>query len=189
MEIIRSLAMPLNYFNLSFLEKGTVGYQLFVLLILLLLLKIFFKLIIYKLFSFILGSPSVGKEAARVKGRTIALLLNTTGNIVILGVAVFLALELLGIDIRPLLAGAGILGLAVGFGSQTLIKDLVSGIFIILENQYNVGDVIKIGIYEGKVKKISFRSTVIEDENGGMVYISNGSIVNVVNLTQRKIAK
>lgn len=177
----------LNYLNLSFLEKGTTGYQLVVLLIFLLVLKLFFKLIIYRLFSFIFKYSS--KTSAKNKGRTIALLLNTVGNIIILGVAIFLLLELIGIDIRPLLAGAGIIGLAIGFGSQTLIKDFVSGIFIILENQYNVGDVIKIGTFVGRVKKISFRSTVIEDEKEGRVYISNGSIGNVSNLTQGKTIK
>lgn len=179
----------MNYFNVSFFERGTTGYQLAVLLIFLLLLKVFFKLVVYKLFSLIFKSPSVGKEAARVKGRTIALLLNTVGNIIILGVAAFLILEIIGIDIRPLLAGAGIIGLAVGFGSQTLIKDFVSGVFIILENQYNVGDMIKIGTYTGKVKKISFRSTVIQDETEGLVYISNGSIGSIANLTQGKVTK
>jgi len=174
-----------NYFNLNFLEKGTAGYQLLVLLILLLLLKVFFRLIVYKFFSFIFKSSR--KEIARAKGRTIALLLNTVGNIIILSVAVLLILELIGIDIRPLLAGAGILGLAIGFGSQTLIKDFVSGIFIILENQYNVGDIVKIGTFTGKVEKISFRSTVIKDEKEGLVYISNGSIGSVANLTQGKI--
>ena len=179
------LKLFMNYLNLSFLEKGTAGYQLLVLLIFLLVLKVFFKLIVYKLFSFIFRSSR--KEVARAKGRTIALLLNTVGNIIILGVAALLILEFLGVDIRPLLAGAGILGLAIGFGSQTLINDFVSGIFIILENQYNVGDVVKIGTFTGKVKKISFRSTVILDEKEGLVYISNGSIGSVANLTQGKI--
>ena len=177
----------MNYFNLSFFEKGSTGYQLFILLIFLLLLKIFFKLVVYRFFSLIFKAS--GKEVARVKGRTIALLLNTVGNIIVLGVVFLFILELIGIDIRPLLAGAGILGLAIGFGSQTLIKDFVSGVFIILENQYNVGDVVKLGTYTGKVRKISFRSTVIKDEKEGLVYISNGSIGSVANLTQGKIIK
>jgi len=177
----------MDYLNLTFLEKGTTGYQLLVLLIFLLLLKVFFKLIVYRLFSLILKFPSTEKEAAKAKGRTIALLLNTVGNIIILGVAIFLVLELIGIDIRPLLAGAGIVGLAVGFGSQTLIKDFVSGIFIILENQYNVGDTVKIGTYTGKIERISFRSTVLKDEKEGLIYISNGSIGSIANLTQGKI--
>jgi small-conductance mechanosensitive channel len=175
----------INYLNLNFLEKGTTGNQLLVLLIFLLLLKVFFKLVVYRFFSFVFKSSE--KDVARAKGKTIALLLNTVGNIVILGVVSLLILELLGVDIRPLLAGAGILGLAVGFGSQALIKDFVSGVFIILENQYNIGDIVKIGTATGRVKRISFRSTVIDDEKEGLVYISNGSIGSVANLTQGKV--
>lgn len=178
--------MLTDYFNLNFLEKGSTGYQLLVLLVFLLLLKIFFRLIVYRMFSFFFRSSSEGKIAAKAKGRTITLLLNTIGNMVILIVAFFIVLEIIGIDIRPLLAGAGILGLAVGFGSQTLIKDLVSGVFIIMENQYSVGDEVKIGSYSGKVVRISFRSTVVSDSKEGLVYISNGSIGSVANLTQSK---
>lgn len=180
----------LNYFqnfDFGFLEKGTAGYQLLTLLIFLIFLKIFFKLIVYRIFFLVIRSSSPGKEAARAKVRTLAILFNTIGNIAIISVALLVILEILGVDIMPLLAGAGIVGLAIGFGSQTLVKDLVSGIFIILENQYNVGDTVKIGTYTGKVKKISFRSTVIKDEKEGVVYISNGSIGSVSNLSQNKV--
>lgn len=180
----------LNYFqnfDFGFLEKGTAGYQLLTLLIFLIFLKIFFKLIVYRIFFLVIRSSSPGKEATRAKVRTLAILFNTIGNIAIISVALLVILEILGVDIMPLLAGAGIVGLAIGFGSQTLVKDLVSGIFIILENQYNVGDTVKIGTYTGKVKKISFRSTVIKDEKEGVVYISNGSIGSVSNLSQNKV--
>lgn len=175
----------LQNFDFGFIQKGTTGYQLFVFLVFLVFLKIFFKLVVYKLFSFFTKMSS-GKEGARAKGRTLALLFDTVGNMIIVATAILMVLELLGVDILPLLAGAGIIGLAVGFGSQTLVKDLVSGVFIILENQYNVGDTVKIGNYTGKVRKISFRSTVIEDEKEGIVYISNGSIGSVSNLSQNK---
>ena len=177
----------LQNFDFGFIEKGTTGYQLLVLLVFLVCLKIFFRLVVYRFFSFVIKSSSPGREATKAKVRTLAILFSTVGNIVILSVALLMILELLGVDILPLLAGAGILGLAVGFGSQTLVKDLVSGIFIILENQYNVGDTVKIGTYTGKVKKISFRSTVLKDEKKGVVYISNGSISSVSNLSQNRI--
>lgn len=176
----------LSFFNLNFLEKGTTGYQLLVLFIFLIFLKAFFRLVVYRILIFFLTPSSLGKEKARAKVKTLAALLNNIGNMTILSVAILAVLEFLGVDIRPLLAGAGIIGLAIGFGSQALVKDLVSGIFIILENQYNVGDLVKIGTYTGKVKKISFRSTIIEDEKEGLVYISNGSIGSVSNLSQKK---
>jgi small-conductance mechanosensitive channel len=187
--------MAFDYFNLSIFDKGTATYQLLILLVFLLLLKIFFRLVVYKVFAiFFKPSPtpvigkevSVGKEVARAKARTVSALLTNVGNIIILGVATLTALEILGIDIRPLLAGVGILGLAVGFGSQTLIKDFVSGIFIIVENQYNVGDEVKIGSFSGKVVRISFRSTVLKSDTEGLIYISNGSISSAANMSQGK---
>ncbi len=185
----------LDYLNLSIFDKGTTTYQLLILLAFLLLLKIFFRLVVYRIFAvFFKPSPtpvigkevSAGREVARAKAKTVSALINNVGNIIILGVAILTVLEILGIDIRPLLAGVGILGLAVGFGSQTLIKDFVSGIFIIVENQYNVGDEVKIGSFSGKVIRISFRSTVLKSETEGLIYISNGSISSAANVSQGK---
>ena len=95
-----------------------------------------------------------------------------------------MALSLSGVDIRPILAGAGIIGLAVGFGAQSLVKDFVSGLFILIENQYDVGDTVKIGTFEGEVLQISMRSTSLKDADNNVYYISNGAIKDVVNKSQ-----
>jgi len=95
-------------------------------------------------------------------------------------------LNLFGVDIRPILAGVGVIGLAIGFGAQSLVKDFVSGLFILVENQYRIGDKVKIGSSEGNVIRITMRSTVLKDEEGKIYYISNGSIKNVINMTQQK---
>jgi len=84
------------------------------------------------------------------------------------------------------LAGVGVIGLAIGFGAQSLVKDFVSGLFILVENQYRIGDKVKIGSSEGNVIRITMRSTVLKDEEGKIYYISNGSIKNVINMTQQK---
>lgn len=84
-----------------------------------------------------------------------------------------------GFNIAPILTGAGILGLAVSFGAQTLIKDLISGFFIILENQYNVGDVVKIGENQGKVYKMSLRTTILKDKDENLIYLPNSEIKKV----------
>ena len=96
-----------------------------------------------------------------------------------------MVLNLSGIDIRPILASAGIIGLAVGFGAQSLVKDFVSGLFILIENQYGVGDRVKIGNFEGNVVKITMRSTVLIDNENKKYYISNGLIKNVINMSQQ----
>ena len=88
-----------------------------------------------------------------------------------------------GIDFTPLFASAGIVGIAVAFGSQALVKDFLTGVFIITENQYRVGDYVSINDADGRVEHIGARSTVIRDENGNVHYLPNGSIIHVVNKT------
>lgn len=85
------------------------------------------------------------------------------------------------IDLTPLFASAGIIGVAIAFGSQALIKDFITGIFIISENQYRLGDYVDINDANGRVEQVGIRSTVIRDEKGNVHYIPNGSIVHVVN--------
>ncbi|MCK5475329.1 MAG: mechanosensitive ion channel [Candidatus Pacebacteria bacterium] len=106
------------------------------------------------------------------------------GNIIIYTMILFAVLNLFGIDTRPILAGAGVIGLAIGFGAQSLVKDFVSGLFILVENQYGIGDEVKIGDSVGSVIKITMRSTVLKDEDGKIYYIANGSIKNVINMSQ-----
>ncbi|MBU4031044.1 mechanosensitive ion channel family protein, partial [Patescibacteria group bacterium] len=107
-----------------------------------------------------------------------------TGNVVIYVIILLMVLSLFGLDITPILAGAGVIGLAIGFGAQSLVKDFVSGLFILIENQYDMGDRVKIGTFEGRVVKITMRSTVLRDDEGKTFYISNGLINNVINLSQ-----
>lgn len=107
------------------------------------------------------------------------------GSVLLYAVAVFLLLGQLGVDLRPVLAGAGIIALAIGFGTQSLVKDLVSGLLILIENQYSIGDQVKIGSFEGEVIRITMRSTVLRDAEGAVYYISNGSVSNVINRSQK----
>lgn len=84
------------------------------------------------------------------------------------------------INVTPLLTGAGLLGLAVGLGSQTLIKDVVAGLFIILENQYNQGDTIGVAGVKGRVERISLRTTTLRDENNNVIIVPNSAIQTVI---------
>ncbi len=119
------------------------------------------------------------------RAETLGHIIVTTGNVVIYVVILLMTLSLFGVDITPILAGAGVIGLAVGFGAQSLVKDFVSGLFILVENQYGIGDKVKIGSFEGKVIKITMRSTVLCDDEGKTFYISNGLIKDVVNFSQQ----
>lgn len=101
-------------------------------------------------------------------------------NIIIFLTLLLMILNDLGFNIVPILTGAGILGVTISFGSQTLIKDFLAGFFIILENQFNIGDEVKIGEYTGKITKISFRTITITDKKNNLIYIPNSEIKSVV---------
>jgi len=101
------------------------------------------------------------------------------------GLIVYLVLETLGLSVGPLIAGAGIMGLAFGFGGQYLIRDLINGIFIVLEGQYRINDVVKIGEYGGLVEDINLRITTLRDLEGRVIIIPNGEIKTVVNYTRK----
>ncbi|MCK5021921.1 MAG: mechanosensitive ion channel [Candidatus Pacebacteria bacterium] len=124
----------------------------------------------------------VSKKEQRME--TLGGLIINTGNVIIYGVLFLMILSLFGIDITPILASAGVLGLAIGFGTQSLVKDIVSGLFILIENQYGIGDEIKLGSFEGKVLRMTIRSTVLKDKEGRTFYIPNGSIKDVINKSQ-----
>jgi len=120
------------------------------------------------------------------RAKTLGHIIKSIGNIVIYSVILLMVLNLSGIDISPILASAGIVGLAIGFGAQSLVKDFVSGLFILIENQYGIGDEVKIGNFEGNVIKITMRSTVLMDNEKKVYYISNGLIKDVINMSQQK---
>ena len=121
------------------------------------------------------------------RATTLGQIIKSIGNVFIYSLILFMVLNLSGIDIRPILASAGIIGLAVGFGAQSLVKDFVSGLFILIENQYSVGDKVKIGSFEGIVAKITMRSTVLVDDKMNKHYISNGLVKNVTNMSQQTV--
>jgi len=115
---------------------------------------------------------------------TLSALFVTVWRTVIVAVGILLILgKIPGVSLAPLFASAGIIGVAIGFGSQSLVKDFLSGIFIVSDNQYRVGDIIQIGEDSGTVERIGTRSTVIRDADGNVHYFPNGSIQHVVNKT------
>ncbi len=105
-------------------------------------------------------------------------------TVLILLITSMMILEQLGIEIGPILAAAGIVGLAVGFGAQNLVQDVISGFFILLEDQIRVGDVIKTGGVGGLVEKVNLRMTILRDLSGNVHYIRNGKIDIVTNMTK-----
>lgn len=106
-------------------------------------------------------------------------------RMVVWGIALLMILREIGMDIGPILAGVGVAGLAVGFGAQSLVKDFLAGMFILIENQCNVGDVVQAAGVAGLVEKITLRTTVLRDIEGKVHIIPNGQIAVVSNLTRQ----
>ncbi|MBK7627833.1 MAG: mechanosensitive ion channel family protein [Bacteroidales bacterium] len=124
-------------------------------------------------------------EAEKKREDTLIRIFNGGIKIVILVMAIMMFLQEIGIETGPILAGAGIVGLAFGFGGQYLIRDLISGLFIILENQYRIGDVININDTGGLVEDISLRMTTLRDLDGTVHHIPHGEIKIVSNLSKQ----
>ncbi len=115
---------------------------------------------------------------------TISSIIRSIGLAAIVFFAVVTILYDLGIHVEPLLASAGIAGLAVGFGAQTLVHDVLNGFFILVENWFDVGDVIKIGAFQGSVEILTLRRTVLRDADGSVHTIPNSTITAVTNMTR-----
>jgi len=114
---------------------------------------------------------------------TLSRLLDSVITYVVYFIAIMMVLSVLGIDVKALIAGAGVVGLAVGFGAQSLVKDVISGFFIIFEDQFSVGDHIRIGTFEGNVETIGLRTTKIKSGTGEVHILPNGSITQVTNFS------
>jgi small conductance mechanosensitive channel len=123
---------------------------------------------------------------ARVGQRTETLrhIIRSVSRVVVIVVVLLLVADELQFNITPILTGAGIVGLAVGFGAQSLVKDVISGFFIILEDQYGVGDVVKIGDFTGVVERMTLRATVLRNLEGQVYVVPNGNIQNVTVMTK-----
>jgi len=116
--------------------------------------------------------------------RTLAGVIQSVGVVVIYFFALLQILRTFNIDVTPLLASAGILGLAIGFGAQTLVHDVINGFFILIENIYDIGDVIKIAGVQGTVEQMSLRATVLRDDTGAVHTVPNSAFQIISNMTR-----
>lgn len=122
------------------------------------------------------------RKAQRTK--TLGSLFKNIVNVVVLGFAGLIVLAEIGINLGPLLAGAGVAGVAIGFGAQSLVKDMISGIFILMEDQYGVGDVVDLGDAIGTVEEVQLRVTKLRSLDGTLWFVRNGEILRVGNMSQ-----
>ena len=132
----------------------------------------------------VVSDKYLSKEAEEKREDTLIRIFTWSSRIIILFIATLMILQEFGIPICPILAGAGIIGIAVGFGGQYFIKDIISGFFFILENQYRVGDVVNFDGTGGLVEDISLRMTTLRDLDGTVYHIPHGEIKKVANLSK-----
>ncbi len=146
------------------------------------IIKIFIEKAIRKLIK----PDQVAKdpEAEKKREDTLIRIFNSTVSVFIWAVAFMMILSEFGINAGPLIAGAGVMGIAIGFGAQYMIRDFLAGLFIMLENQYRVGDVIEIAGIGGKVEDITLRKTVLRDIDGVVHHVPNGEIKVASNKAQ-----
>ncbi|MGN9845368.1 mechanosensitive ion channel family protein [Nonomuraea sp. H19] len=130
------------------------------------------------------GIDALLHERRKQRAETMGSVLKHVASIVILGTAVLTVLDRLTIPIAPLLTSVGILGVAIGFGAQELVKDFIAGMFMLLEDQYGVGDVIDAGAAIGTVEAVTLRVTRLRDADGRVWYVRNGTITRVGNESQ-----
>ncbi|MGW0826274.1 mechanosensitive ion channel family protein [Streptomyces sp. NPDC002845] len=131
-----------------------------------------------------LGGLLVNVERRRQRSQAIGSVLRSVASFLIVGTGALMVLSTFDINLAPLLASAGVAGVAIGFGARNLVTDFLSGVFMILEDQYGVGDTVDVGVASGEVIEVGLRVTKLRGENGAIWYVRNGEVKRVGNLSQ-----
>src|SRR6476620_10092193 len=126
----------------------------------------------------------VADTRRRQRAETMGAVLRSVASFTLLSVALVMVLAEFDVNIGPIIAGAGIVGLALGFGAQSLVSDFLSGMFMLFEDQYGIGDVVDVGDATGTVEAVTLRVTRLRDVNGTVWYVRNGEITRVGNMSQ-----
>jgi moderate conductance mechanosensitive channel len=161
------------------------GTRLLIILLIALLLIRVLRIVTRRLIA-VAGSESAVRVARmrEQQTQTLAGILYSGGTAIIVIVAVLMALPEFGFNVTPVAAAAGLVSLSIGFGAQHLVHDFINGFFTVLEDQYVVGDIVRIGDVVGRVEHLTLRRTVVRDPQGAVVTIPNGEITKVANLSR-----
>ncbi len=160
------------------------GLVILIVVIAMLLILRFSEKLTNRFMQSIQKRTKIKDEESKKRADTLGQILQYVINIAVLIIALVMVLGELGVEIGPILAAAGVLGLAVGFGAQSLVKDIISGFFILLEDQVRVGDVVDVGGKAGIVEKINLKMTILRDLSGNVHFVPNGEINVVTNMTK-----
>ena len=132
----------------------------------------------------LLEAATLSAERRQARAATMASMLKSITTGVVFSIVALMAIAELGYNIAPLIASAGIIGVALGLGAQSLVKDFLSGIAMIVEDQFGVGDAVDVGAATGTIETVGLRVTRLRDDNGTVWYVRNGEILRVANLSQ-----
>jgi moderate conductance mechanosensitive channel len=136
----------------------------------------------------LLGRVRPATEVRDSRIRTVSSLVKSLGQYLLLFITAVMALRVLDFEVAPIIASAGVVGLAVGFGAQKLVKDVITGFLILLEDQFDVGDTVTIGTNTGTVEEMGMRITRLRDDVGKLIILSNGDISTVINHSRGPLA-
>ncbi len=171
--------------DLSFLNIFKDSYQIFINIFIIIFIAFFGWKTLSAIIKKKLDSLENSKDEAQTQRiNTLFRILRNFISIAILIIVIMLILSELGIEIGPLIAAAGVVGLAVGFGAQTLVKDIITGLFIILEGQITIGDIVEVAGHSGRVEAITIRTVRLRDVNGHLHVIPFSEVTTVKNITQ-----
>ena len=171
--------------DLSFLNIFKDSYQIFLNIFIIIFIGFFSWKTLSTIIKKKLDSLDDSKDEAQTQRvNTLFRILRNFVSIAILIVVIMLVLSELGIQIGPLIAAAGVVGLAVGFGAQTLVKDIITGLFIILEGQITIGDIVEVAGHSGRVEAITIRTVRLRDINGHLHVVPFSEVTTVKNITQ-----
>ena len=171
--------------DLSFLNIFKDSYQIFINIFIIIFIGFFGWKMLSTIIKKKLDNLESSKDEAQTQRiNTLFRILKNFVSIAILIIVIMLVLSELGIEIGPLIAAAGVVGLAVGFGAQTLVKDIITGLFIILEGQITIGDVVEVAGHSGRVEAITIRTVRLRDINGHLHVIPFSEVTTVKNITQ-----
>ena len=181
--VVKDLNNPFTVHNLLqwLLDHGPKTFAILIAIVVCLRLS---RVIESRLVSLVANRSRIGNRKEREnRAKTLLGIFHNATNIVILGGGVVVVLDEVGIPIAPLVGGAAVVGLAVAFGAQSLIKDYFTGFLVLLEHQYLVNDIVKIGPISGQVERITLRTTALRDAEGHLHFIPHGQIATVTNTT------
>ncbi len=164
-------------------EAAIRGARILITVILVLVFIRLMKIVSRKIVEYAQDDDHTTQSEREKRAATLAHLLRTSSNIFAVTIGCLMVLREFGLNILPLLTGAGIIGVALGFGSQSIIKDFLNGFFILMENSFRVGDLVTLGDHHGQVEKMTLRTTLLRDIEGVLHIVPNGEIKSIRNHT------